>query len=58
MDRLFFRCPTTGEKIDAGVETELGTLLKIRHETLRSRCPSCGQAHQWLVKDAFLTKAA
>lgn len=58
MDRLFFRCPDTGEKIDVGVESELGTLLKIRDETLQSRCPACGRSHEWPVKDAFLAKAA
>ena len=58
MDRLFFTCPNTGEKIDVGVETELGTLLKIRDEKLQSICPACGRSHEWPMKDAFLSKAA
>lgn len=58
MDRLFFTCPDTGEKVDVGVEAELGTLLKIRTENLQSRCAACGRVHEWPVKDAFLARAA
>ncbi len=58
MDRLYFTCPETGQRVDVGVESELGTLLKIKSAKLRSRCAACGHWHEWPVRDAFLTKAA
>lgn len=58
MERLFFVCPKTRRTVDVGVTTEIGTLLRIKSETLRARCPACGQAHQWKVGEAELAKTA
>lgn len=58
MERLFFVCPSTQRTVDVGVTTEIGTLLRIKSETLRARCPACGQIHQWKVREATLPKAA
>ena len=58
MERLFFVCPNTQRTVDVGVTTEIGTLLRIKSETLRARCPACGQTHQWKVRDATLPRAA
>ena len=58
MERLFFVCPVTGRKIDAGIESELETLLQIRAEKVRLLCPACGQHHEWLVRDGQLAAAA
>ena len=32
MEHLIFVCPTTGREVDSGVESEIGTLLRIRHD--------------------------
>jgi hypothetical protein len=58
MERLLFTCPVTQRSIDVGVETEIGTLLQIKAEKVRARCPACGQVHEWIVRDAELPKAA
>lgn len=58
MERLFFVCPKTRRTVDVGVTTEIGTLLRIKSETLRARCPACGQMHQWKVGDADLAKTS
>jgi len=58
LERLFFICPTTRRAVDVGVETEIGTLLRIKSETLRARCRACGQIHEWKVREAALPKAA
>jgi endogenous inhibitor of DNA gyrase (YacG/DUF329 family) len=58
MERLMFICPTTGRQVDVGIETEIGTLLRIRSQRLRSRCPVCGQSHEWKVSEAVLPQAA
>lgn len=57
MDSLYFVCPVTGEKVDAGIESELSTLLKLRGKTVRAYCPHCAETHEWQVRDAFLEKA-
>jgi transposase-like protein len=54
MERLFFVCPVTQRPIDAGIESELETLLQIRTQKVRLQCPACGQEHEWLVRDAQL----
>ena len=58
MERLFFVCPTTQRRIDVGVVTEIGTLLRIKSEKLRAECPACGEFHEWTVRDAVLPQAA
>jgi hypothetical protein len=56
MERLYFKCPQTGQEIDVGIESELQTLLRIREHKLRARCPACGEEHEWLVNDAQLAE--
>ena len=58
MERLYFTCPRTREPIDAGIESELETLLRIRSSPVRLRCPICSERHEWQVRDAQLAKAA
>jgi hypothetical protein len=58
MERLFFDCPSTGRTVDVGIETEIGTLLRIKSETLRAPCPACGRVHEWKVSEATLAEAA
>ena len=58
MERLYFVCPATRQKVDVGIESELGTLLRIREETVRAYCPHCGDTHEWPVRNAFIAKAA
>jgi len=57
MERLYFVCPTTGEWVDPGIESELGTLLQIRFQEVTADCPHCGKTHTWLVGDARLDRA-
>jgi hypothetical protein len=57
MEHLYFVCPVTGRHIDAGFETELETLLRIRGKTVRMHCPLCGQEHEWPVRDAHVEAA-
>jgi len=58
MERLFFICPVSRRAVDVGIETEIGTLLRIKSETVRARCPACGQIHEWKVREAALPQAA
>jgi predicted RNA-binding Zn-ribbon protein involved in translation (DUF1610 family) len=58
MEHLIFVCPETGRAVDSGVESEIGTLLRIRQHKVRVMCPACGQTHEWAVGEALLAKAA
>ena len=58
MEHLIFTCPTTGREVASGVESEIGTLLRIREQRVRARCPACGDWHEWPVRDAFLARTA
>ena len=58
MERLHFTCPTTGRDIDVGIDSELETLLRIRNNRIRARCPVCGEYHEWQVREARLLQAA
>jgi hypothetical protein len=58
MEKLVFVCPKTDQQVDIGVATEIGTLLRIRSEVVRARCPACGETHEWPVRDAWLVQAA
>jgi predicted RNA-binding Zn-ribbon protein involved in translation (DUF1610 family) len=58
MEHLIFTCPTTGREIASGVESEIGTLLRIREQRVHVHCPACGDRHEWPVRDAFLARTA
>jgi hypothetical protein len=58
MEHLIFMCPTTRREVDSGIESEIGTLLRIRQQNVRVLCPACGASHEWPVRDAFLARAA
>jgi hypothetical protein len=58
MEHLIFVCPKTGREVNSGVESEIGTLLRIRQQTIRAHCPACADSHEWPVRDAFLAKDA
>jgi hypothetical protein len=58
VEHLIFVCPTSRRQVDSGFESEIGTLLRIRNETVRMQCSACGKWHEWLVRDAQLAKAA
>jgi predicted RNA-binding Zn-ribbon protein involved in translation (DUF1610 family) len=58
MERLHFTCPTTGQYVDVGIDSEIQTLLRIRDEPVRAECPVCGTFHRWQVRDAQLSQPA
>ena len=58
MERLIFVCPTTRKGVDVGIESEIGTLLRIRSQLVHAKCRACGQWHEWPVRDAWLASAA
>jgi hypothetical protein len=57
MEQLHFVCPNSGRDIDAGIGTELETLLRIKSKLIRITCPICHEQHEWHVSDALLVRA-
>jgi hypothetical protein len=58
MEHLIFICPTTRREVASGVESEIGTLLRIREQLVHVHGPACGDRHEWPVRDAFLARIA
>jgi len=58
MERLHFTCPKTGRDIDAGIDSEVQTLLRIKADRVTAYCPACGERHEWQVREARLPEAA
>lgn len=58
MERLHFVCPRSGRVVDTGIDSEIDTLLRIRNQPVRARCPVCGERHEWQVCEAQLRQAA
>ncbi|MEA2934058.1 MAG: hypothetical protein QOD74_704 [Variibacter sp.] len=56
--KLYFVCPDTGATVDVGIDSEIDTVLRIKSEHVKGRCPHCAREHDWLVRDAYLTQPA
>jgi hypothetical protein len=58
---LVFSCPTTGEKIEPGIEDgapDCADTEAVRFAALYVRCPHCGEHHEFKIGDAALDEAA
>ena len=58
MEHLIFVCPTTGHEVDSGVESEIGTLLRIREQTIRAHCPPAASGTSGRCATPSCAKAA
>ena len=56
MGLLTFRCPRTGQAIDAGIEADTDTLSQLRLFRLRLACPTCGGAHDYKIQEAHIVE--
>ena len=55
MAKLSFVCHVTNNSVSTGIDVENAQLLARRwDETLRLRCPHCGQTHEMKFRDAYL----
>jgi hypothetical protein len=52
MAELIFRCPTSGDDVESGIETDSDTRSQIRLFRLRILCPACGQTHDFGTGEA------
>lgn len=47
MGIVTFTCPTTGDHISTGIETDPASFALVDAFDVRLRCPVCGQRHDW-----------
>jgi hypothetical protein len=56
MGRLIFVCPTTGRKVQIGLEIDVSSFAEVKHSEIR--CPECGQKHSLEATEAQLEEEA
>jgi hypothetical protein len=57
MASLRFACPKTNQQVATGVETDVQGLSASWKETLKVKCPHCGEVHEISVRDAYINSA-
>jgi len=55
MCTVMVKCPSTGNPIPTGIETDRATFDKLPNVLSHSRCPHCGLEHPWWTHDAWLS---
>lgn len=54
---LSIRCPSTGQPLMTGIATDAESLAKKWHSDIRIPCKSCGEVHEFTLRDVFLAQA-
>jgi hypothetical protein len=57
MAALLFTCPKTRQRAPSGIETDVETLRAAWSETLKVRCPLCGEEHDISVRETYINGA-
>jgi hypothetical protein len=57
MAALLFTCPKSKHRVPAGIETDMATLRATWSQTLKVRCPSCGQEHSVFIRETYINNA-
>ena len=54
MPSLSFACPKTNQHVSTGVETDVQGLSASWKETLKVKCPHCGEEHAISVHETYI----
>ena len=55
MGAIMIRCPTTGELVPVGIDTDKDSFDSLPNiKATPIRCPLCGKEHTWSKSDAIL----
>jgi hypothetical protein len=57
MGAIMIKCPTTGQSIATGIETDPNSFKQIPDVLSRSRCPICGLEHHWWKREAWIVES-
>jgi len=57
MGPLVFQCPTTGQTIRSGIQTDLASLERVRFLPVRLHCPTCRTVHVMRAQDGQIDRS-
>jgi phage FluMu protein Com len=57
MAPLLFICPETNQQAPTGIETDVQSLQAVWKETLKVKCPHCGEVHEISARETYLKGA-
>jgi hypothetical protein len=57
MSMIFMLCPNTGWRVSTGIRLPQGQELAAGEFQAWSRCPRCGEDHEWTDKDLVAAEA-
>jgi len=58
MGPLVFQCPSTGQAIRSGIQTDLASLERVRSLPVRLHCPTCRTIHVMRAQDGRIDQSA
>ena len=50
------KCPSTGDQVSTGIETDRASFDLLPDVLSHSRCPVCGLEHAWWTREAMLAE--
>ena len=57
MSAVMIKCPNTGRAVSTQIETEPSVFRELPYVKSRTRCPICGEEHEWTPLEAWLADA-
>lgn len=54
MGQLMIKCPSTGKYMPLGIEIDAGSFSTATFRGNQSRCPHCGEMHDWGMAEVRL----
>jgi hypothetical protein len=54
MGTIFTTCPTSGQEISTGVETDTASFAQMPEFVARVLCPYCNVDHNWTKQNSFI----
>jgi hypothetical protein len=54
MPDVVIRCPSTGKPVEIGMKMTKEQLQQASLPPGATKCPHCGQSHQWTQKDLYI----
>lgn len=58
MGIVTIRCPSIGQQVSTGIETDRASFDALPDVLARTRCPACGLEHSWWKREAVLQVTA
>ena len=56
MGIVMIRCPTSGQPISTGIETDTDSFTRFPDVASNANCSSCGLQHMWWKREAWIAE--